>query len=243
MGGHLPGAKVTREIARIRGFAEGADIYSPAHFSDVRNRDELKEKVAWLREKSAGRPIGIKLAAGNIEADLDVALHAEPDFVTLDGRAGGTGSAPKFVKDAASVPTPFALYRARRFLDERQARSVSLLITGGLRVSPDFAKALALGADAVAIGTAAMIAIGCQQYRICDTGRCPVGITTHDPELRARLDVEQSAGRLANFLSVCTEELRAFARLTGKDDVHSLAVEDLCTTNSEISAHTAIEHV
>ena len=243
VGGHLPGNKVTDEIAAIRGFPAGADIISPAHFDDINNRDDLKAKVAWLREKSAGRPIGIKLAAGNIEADLEVALYAEPDFITLDGREGGTGSAPKFIKDASSVPTPFALHRARKWLDAKQAAGVSLLITGGFRISADMAKALALGADAVAIGTAAMIAIGCQQYRICNTGKCPVGITTHDPELRARLSVDKSAERLANFIQASTGELAEFARMTGNDDVHALSIEDLCTTNSEISGHTAIEHV
>jgi len=243
LGGHLPGRKVTAEVAAVRGFPEGADILSPAHFDDVRNPDDLKKKVTWLREQSGGRPIGIKLAAGNVEADLEVVLYAEPDFITLDGREGGTGSAPKFIKDAASVPTPFALYRARKFLDEKRAEDSSLLITGGFRVSSDFAKALAMGADAVAIGTAAMMAIGCQQYRICNTGKCPVGIATQDPELRARLGVERSAERLTNFLNVCTKELKEFARLTGNDDVHSLSVEDLCTTNSEISGHTSIEHV
>jgi glutamate synthase domain-containing protein 2 len=243
MGGHLPGEKVTKEIAEVRGFPEGTDIVSPASFEDIRNRNELRDKVSWLREKSGGKPIGIKLAAGHIEADLEVALYAEPDFVTIDGRAGGTGSAPKFVKGAASVPTVFALYRARKFLDDSGVADVSLLITGGFRVSPDFAKALAMGADAVAIGTAAMMAIGCQQYRICNTGKCPVGITSQDPVLRARLDVEKSAERLASFLRVCAEELKDFARLTGNSDVHGLSVEDLCTISSEISGHTLIEHV
>ena len=243
MGGHLPGKKVSGEIAAVRGFPEGSDIISPSHFSDILNRDDLLRTVEWLRETSAGRPVGIKVAAGNIEADLAIALHARPDFVTLDGRAGATGAAPKFVKMTASVPTLFALHRARKFLDERGAEDVSLLITGGLRISPDFAKALALGADGVAIGTAALMAIGCQQYRQCNTGRCPMGIATQDLELRARLDVEAAAARLANFLRVSTEELKDFARLTGNDDVHGLSVADLCTTNSEISEHTAIEHV
>ncbi len=243
MGGHLPGRKVSEEIAAVRGFPAGTDIVSPASFRDIRTPDDLKEKVAWLREKSGGKPIGIKLAAGHIEADLEVALYAEPDFVTIDGRAGGTGSAPKFVKGAASVPTVFALWRARKLLDEYGAKNVSLLITGGFRVSSDFAKALALGADAVAIGTAAMMAIGCQQYRICNTGKCPVGITSQDPELRARLDVAKSAERLASFLRVCTGELKDFARLTGNDDVHGLSQRDLCTLSSEISGHTSIEHV
>ena len=109
--------------------------------------------------------------------------------------------------------------------------------------SLDFAKALALGADAVAISTSALIAIGCQQYRVCNTGKCPTGIATQDPYLRRRLDVEQSAKKLENFLRVSTEELKDFARLTGNNDVHALAVSDLCTTNSEISNNTAIKHV
>ncbi|NQU24231.1 MAG: rubredoxin [Candidatus Nealsonbacteria bacterium] len=242
MGGHLPGSKVTEEIAAIRGFPKGSDIISPARFDDIRNRDDLSRKVEWLREKTAGKPIGVKIAAGNIEADLAAVLHARPDFITLDGRAGATGAAPKFVKDTTSIPSIFALCRARRFLDERGADNVSLVITGGLRISPDFAKALALGADAVAIGTAALMACGCQQYRICNTGKCPVGVTSQDPQLRARLDVDQSAKRLESFLRVSTEELTGFARLTGNDDVHKLAMEDLCTTNSEISQHTAVEH-
>lgn len=243
MGGHLPGDKVTPEIAQVRGRPEGTDIISPAHFEDIRNRDDLKRKVDWLREKSDGKPIGIKIAAGNIEADLEFTLFAGPDFITVDGRAGATGAAPKSVKDATSIPTIFALYRARKVLDNKRADNVSLVITGGLRVSADFAKALALGADAVAIASAALIACGCQQYRICNTGRCPVGVTSQDPELRARLNVDESARRVGNFLKVSTAELKMFARLTGNDDVHGLAITDICTINSEISGHTEIEHV
>ena len=243
MGGHLPAEKVTQEIAAIRGFAEGIDIMSPSHFDDVKNREDLRKKVNWLRTISGGKPIGVKLAAGNIEADLEVALYAEPDFVTMDGRPGATGAAPKFIKAAASLPTIFALYRAKKFLDQKGAKSISLVVTGGLRVSSDFVKALALGADAIAIGTAALMACGCQQYRICDTGKCPMGITTHDPKLRSRLDVDKSAKRLENFLRVSTEELKDFARLTGNSDVHELSIKDICTTNLEISSHTEIEHV
>ena len=173
---------------------------------------------------------------------MEFALAAEPDFITVDGRAGATGAAPKFIKDATSVPSIFALYRARQFLDDHEANSVSLIITGGLRISADFAKALALGADAVAIATSALIASGCQQYRICNTGRCPVGITSQDPELRKRLQVEKSAQGLENFLRVSTEELATFARLTGNKDVHHLSLHDIFTTNSEISSHTIMEH-
>ena len=243
MGGHLPGNKVTSEIAAIRGFSEGTDITSPAHYEDILTREQLKEKVAWLREISGGRPIGIKFAAGHIEADLEVALYAEPDFITLDGRAGGTGASPKYIKGSVGIPTPFAVYRARKFLNEKKAFHVSLICTGGLRVSSDFAKALALGADAVAISTSALMAIGCSQYRICNTGKCPMGIATQDPELRALLDIDKSAEKLHNFLKVCTAELQDFARLTGNANVQGLSVRDLCTTNSEISGHTLVRHV
>jgi glutamate synthase domain-containing protein 2 len=243
MGGHLPGHKVTAEIAAVRGRREGRDIISPSRFEDIRTQDDLRRKVEWLRDKSDGKPIGVKIAAGNLEADLEVAVHAQPDFITIDGRAGATGAAPKFVKDATSIPTIFAICRARRFLDERQLENISLVATGGFRISPDIAKALALGVDAVALATAALMAAGCQQYRICNTGRCPVGVTSQDPKLRKRLHVDRSAERLENFLRVTSEELRTFARLTGHTDIHQMTMADICTTNSEISSHTEIEHV
>ena len=242
MGAHLPGEKVIKEIAKIRGKREGEDIVSPANFKDIKNKRDLKKKVNWLRKKSGGKPIGIKIAAGHIEDDLKVAVYAKPDFITIDGRPGATAASLKFVKAASSIPTLFALYRARKFLD-KNSKNISLVITGGLRTSADFAKALALGADAIAIGIAALMACACQQYRICNTGNCPVGITTHDPILRKRLKVDLSARRLENYLRVSTEELKSFARLTGNDDVHKLSINDLCTVNSEISNHTDIEHV
>jgi len=243
MGGHLPGHKVTREIAEIRGFHEGQDIISPSHFPDIRSPEDLKQTIDQLRRQTKGKPIGVKLAAGRMSDDIRIAIGAGADFITVDGRAGGTGAAPKVIKAATSVPSVFALARAREILDAEGADHVSLIITGGLRVSSDFAKALAMGADAIAIGTAAMMAVGCQQYRICHTGKCPVGIATQDQALRARLDVELSATRVANYFRASMEELKEFARLTGSDSVHELSVEDLCTTNSEISNHTGIEHV
>jgi len=242
MGGHLPAHKVTAEIAKMRGYPEGTDITSPAHFPDINNPGELKDAVDMLRQRSGGKPIGIKMAAGNIENDLEVAVYAKPDFITIDGRPGATAAAPKFVKAATSVPTLFALYRARKFLDENDRTDISLVITGGLRISSDFAKALAMGADAIAIGTSALIAAACQQYRICHSGDCPVGVTTQKPELRARVMIEHSARRVENFLRVSTEEIRTFSRITGKNDVHDLNVKDLVTYNSEISDYTNIEH-
>ncbi len=243
MGGHLPGEKVTNEIAEIRGVRPGESIISPARFVDIGNQDELKQKIDWLRRMSGGRPIGLKFAAGNIEADLETALYAQPDFITLDGRAGATGAAPKYVKASTSVPTIFALHRARKFLDEHGADNVSLVITGGIRMSADIAKSLAMGADAVAIGTAALMAIGCQQYRMCNTGKCPMGIATQDVDLRAKFNVDEAARRLKNFLTAITGELIDFARLTGNDNIHDLSVADLCTVNSEISRYTSVEHV
>ena len=243
MGGHLPAEKVTAEIAKIRGFPEGRDIISPARFEDIRSKDDLRKTVDWLREKSDGKPIGIKLAAGSIEEDLEVALDASPDFITIDGRPGATAAAPKFVKRATSIPTVFALHRARKLFDRKGVEDTSLVITGGLRISSDFAKALALGADAVAIGTAALMASACQQYRICDTGKCPLGVTTQNLELRSRLRTKISAKMLENFLATSTRELQDFARLTGNTDVHGMSVGDLCTTNLEISVHTDIAHV
>jgi glutamate synthase domain-containing protein 2/rubredoxin len=243
LGAHLPAEKVTAEIAKIRGYPEKTDIISPARYDDIRNREDLAAKVEWLRQKSGGKPIGVKIAAGNIEADLGAVLFAEPDYITIDGRPGATGSAPKYIKDSTSVPTIFALHRARKYLDSHDARGISLVITGGFRTSADIAKGLAMGADAVALGTASLMACACQQYRICHTGKCPVGVTTQDPELRKRLEVSISARKLELFFRVTLEELKDIARLTGNDDVHALSVADLCTDVSEISGHTSVEHV
>lgn len=242
MGGHLPGDKVTEEIAKVRGKKIGKDIISPANFKGIRSKEDLKKLVDELRKKSEGRPIGIKIAAGNIEKDLDYISYAKPDFVTIDGRGGGTGAGPKVIKDATSVPTIFALYRTRKYLDDHNL-DIDLVITGGLRLSSDFAKALAMGADAIAIATSAMIAAGCEQYRICESGRCPMGIATQNPELRKRVNIEQSANRVFNYLNVSLEELKTFARITGHSNIHDLNIIDIATINSEISNNTNISHV
>jgi glutamate synthase domain-containing protein 2 len=215
---------------------------SPAHFKDILSKEDLRKKVDWLREQSDGKPIGIKIAAGNIEDDLEVIIYANPDFITIDGRGGATGSAPKFIKDSTSVPTIFALFRTRNFLDSKGIDHISLIITGGLRISSDFAKAIAMGADAIAIATAAMIAGGCQQYRICHTGKCPMGIATQNPKLRSRFNIDKSSRQVANYLKICTEELKMFTRITGNNNIHDLSLNNLCTTNSEISDNTDIKH-
>lgn len=242
MGGHLPGEKVTEDIAKIRNKPLGKDVISPSKFPDITTKEELKELVEQLRYSSLGRPIGIKIAAGRIEKDLEYCLFASPDFITIDGRGGATGASPKIIRDSTSVPTIYALYRAKKYLREHNS-DIDLVITGGLRLSSDFAKAIAMGATAVAIASAAMIAAACQQYRICGSGNCPVGMATQDKELRSRFNEEAAAQRVANYLKCSFEELKTFARITGKDDIHKLSVDDLCTINREISDYTDIPHV
>lgn len=242
LGGQLQGEKVTSEIAEIRGKPLGQDIHSPATIPGIETKEDLKDLVDDLRKRSKGRPIGLKFAAGRIEDDLEHVLYAEPDFITIDGRGGSTGASPKLIRDSTSVPTVYALSRARKYLDEHGS-DISLTITGGLRVSSDFAKALAMGANAIAIGTAAMIAAACQQYKICDTGDCPVGVATQDEKLRKRFKIETASKRVENYLRVSNDELKTFARITGHGDVHDLNINDLVTVNSEISDYTDIKHV
>ena len=241
MGGHLPGEKVTPEIAALRGKKPGEDVQSPSKFPEINSKEDLKAMVDMLRERSEGRPIGIKIAAGRIEQDLEHCVFAQPDFITIDGRGGATGSSPFFLREATTVPTVYALSRARKYLDSVHS-DIALVITGGLRVSPDFAKALALGADAIAIASAALIAAACQQYRICGSGNCPVGIATQNPELRARLNMEAAVRRVANFLNVSLSELKTFARITGHSSVHDLSLSDLITLDKDIEEFTGIPH-
>lgn len=242
MGGHLPGEKVTAEIAAIRNKKQGEDIQSPSKFPEINSKEDLRAMVDMLRERSQGRPVGIKIAAGNIEKDLEHCVFAGPDFITIDGRGGATASSPFFLREATSVPTIYALARARNYLDRVHA-DIELVITGGLRVSSDFAKALAMGADAVAIASAALIAAACQQYRICGSGNCPVGVATQDPELRKRLDIDASAQRVANFLNVSLKELKMFARVTGNHSVHDLSRENIVTMDSDLARYTGIRHI
>ena len=241
MGGHLPGGKVTPEIAKIRNKPLGQDVISPSKFPEINSADDLRNLVSELRTRSEGRPIGIKIAAGRIEKDLEYCVYAKPDFITIDGRGGATGASPAIIRDSTSVPTIYALYRARKYLDSIGS-DIDLVITGGLRVSSDFAKAIAMGADAVAIASAAMVAAACQQYRICGTGMCPVGVATQDEKLRERLHIDTAAKRIENYLKCSAEELRTFARITGNKDIHGLSVDDLCTISEEISEHTNIAH-
>ena len=244
MGGHLPGEKGDAGDRQDPEQAAGAGCRSARpKFPEI--DDQGGSESSWLDQSAAwprrGGPSASRLRPGRIEKDLEFCVYAEPDFITIDGRGGATGASPMLVRDATSVPTVYALYRARKYLDSVHS-DISLVITGGLRVSSDFAKALAMGADAVAVASAALIAAACQQYRICGAGNCPVGVATQKPELRARLKVEAAAARVANFFNVSLEELKTFARITGHERLHDLSVDDLCTISREISEYTSIRH-
>ncbi|MGN0313596.1 MAG: glutamate synthase-related protein [Fusicatenibacter sp.] len=241
MGGHLPSEKVTEEISKIRQKPMGEDVIAPSRFPGIETKEDLKTLIDQLRMASDGRPIGVKIAAGHIERDLAFCVYANPDFITIDGRGGATGSSPKLLRDASSVPTVYALYRAKKYLDE-VGSDIDLIITGGLRVSSDFAKAIAMGATAIAVASAPLMALACQQYRICGSGMCPVGVATQDEDLRTRLKGDAPAMRVANYLRVTLEELKTFARITGHENLHDLSVDDLCTINREISEFTNIPH-
>jgi glutamate synthase domain-containing protein 2 len=242
LGGLLPGSKVKDQIAEVRGLTPGTEARSPSRFPDINSISDMQERIKWIRSINPDIPIGIKFAASRIEADLAAAAELDVDWITLDGRAGGTGAAGKHVKDNICVPTVFAIPRARKWLDDHGV-DVTLCVTGGFRSSADVAKALALGADAVALATAAMIAIGCQQYRACSSNNCPVGIATQRAELRDRFDFESSATRMHNFLEAMTEQMQDFARMCGKRSLRDLSYDDLATTSHEISQHTPIVHV
>jgi glutamate synthase domain-containing protein 2/CDGSH-type Zn-finger protein len=229
-GGHLPAAKNTGKIAVVRGIPAGQPAISPPTFTDLHTPDDFRRFADRVRELTGGIPIGFKLSANHIEKDIDFALEASADYVILDGRGGGTGAAPLLFRDHISVPTIPALARARHHLDQRGVgRDVTLIITGGLRVPSDFIKALALGADGIALANSAMQAIGCIGARICNSNNCPAGIATQKPELRARLDIEQSAERLNNFLRASVGLMKVMARACGHTHLRQFNRDDLAT--------------
>jgi glutamate synthase domain-containing protein 2 len=184
--------------------------------------------------------VGFKMSAQHIEADIDFALEAGADYIILDGRGGATGAAPEVFKNNIGVPTIPALARARKHLDTVGAKKVSLIITGGLRTESDFVKALALGADVVAIANSALQAIGCLAMRACHTDNCPVGIATQKKGLRARLVVEESARRLGNYLDATTELMKVLARACGHRHVSDFSPNDLTTWDGEMAALSGV---
>jgi glutamate synthase domain-containing protein 2/nitrite reductase/ring-hydroxylating ferredoxin subunit len=228
-GGHLPGKKVTAKIAVVRGLKPGEDAISPARFPDWTEVKQIRAFADEVRSRTGGIPIGYKLSAQHVEKDIDAALEVGCDYIILDGRGGGTGAAPLVFRDNISVPTIPALARARRHLDKSGRKDVTLIITGGLRQPADFAKALALGADAVAVSNAAIQAIGCLGMRACHTNNCPVGIATQKPNLVSRIIVDQSAERLARFFETAVELMQIMARACGHTHLNQLSIDDLVT--------------
>ncbi|MFN2168788.1 MAG: FMN-binding glutamate synthase family protein, partial [Anaerolineae bacterium] len=241
-GGHLPGRKVRGKIAEVRGLSAGTDAISPPRFPDWHGLAEFRDFAAQVREATGGIPVGFKLSAQHIEKDIDAALEVGADYIILDGRGGGTGAAPRLFRDNISVPTIPALARARRHLDRSGAAQVTLIITGGLRLPADYVKALALGADAVALANAPMQAIGCLGMRACHTNNCPVGIATQKPHLRARLPVDEAAERLARFFTASVELMTVLARAAGHTRLADFNPRDLTTFKRDMADLTGVAY-
>jgi methylamine---glutamate N-methyltransferase subunit C len=238
-GGHLPGNKVTAEIAEVRGLEPGQDAISPSRFPEWTTPAEIADFADEVRDRTGGIPIGYKLSAQHIEDDLEAALEVGVDYVIVDGRGGGTGAAPLLFRDNISVPTIPALARARRFLNAN-APDVTLVITGGLRTPADFVKALALGADAVALANAPLQAIGCLGMRACNTNNCPVGIATQQEHLRDRLPVDEAAQRLHRYFEATVELMKLLARACGHGSLADFSVADLTTWKPDMAALSGV---
>ncbi|NRB39157.1 MAG: CDGSH iron-sulfur domain-containing protein [Pseudomonadales bacterium] len=242
-GGHLPGSKNIGKIAEVRGIEVGQPAISPPTFKDLSSVADFKRFSDRVRELSGGIPIGFKLSANHVERDVQFALDAGADYIILDGRGGGTGAAPNLFRDHISVPTIPALARARRHLDKQGASGrVTLIVTGGLRVPSDFVKAMALGADGIALSNSAMQAIGCVAARMCNTNNCPAGIATQKQDLRQRLNVEKASLQLANFFDASVELMQVMARACGHDHLNKFSKDDLATWNREMAFLTGVEY-
>lgn len=241
-GGHLPGNKVKGKIAEVRGLNEGEAAVSPSRFPDWDNLDEYRRFAAEVRDETGGIPIGVKLSAQHIERDIEAALQIGVDYIILDGRGGGTGAAPLIFRDNISVPTIPALARARRYLDKKGRSDVTLVITGGLRLPADFIKAMALGADAIAVSNSALQSIGCLGMRACHTNNCPVGIATQKPHLRQRMKIEKGAEQLDNFFRASTELMQVMARACGHSHLNQYCIDDLTTWNRDIAHLSGIDY-
>ncbi len=241
-GGLLPKEKLTEEILEVRKVKPGQDVHSPAYHPDIKDIKDLRAKIEWLRKISGGVPIIIKLGAADIEKDIELGIRANPDVIAIDGMEGGTGAAPEIMLNDFGIPTLAALIRARKALDRLRARQ-ELWIGGGLSKGADFAKALALGADAVFVSFPLLIAMGCAYCRLCWTGKCPKGVATQDKKLREQFNIQEAAEKVARFVKNCTEEIKMAAGACGEDNIHNLKPEYLRSLNWEFSQATGIKHV
>ncbi|MEM3258614.1 MAG: glutamate synthase-related protein [Thermoproteota archaeon] len=244
-GGLLLGEKVVGEVSKIRGLPEGSDAISPARHLDIVGPEDLRMKIEQLREITDWKvPIAVKFAAGRVKDDVKIAAKAGADFIVVDGKPAGTGAAPDSLIEFAGIPTIAAITQADAALKEIGMRNeVSLVASGGIRTGADVAKALALGADAVAIATGVLVAIGCKRCGLCFTGKCPYGIATQDQNLRRRLNVKSASIRAANYLKSVVEELKMFTQLSGKTSVKNLEKEDLRALTLEASMITGVKLV
>ena len=248
LGGHLLADKITPEIARVRNMIEagarfrpGENAISPSRHLDINNVVDLKKRVESLREITGGVPIALKIAGGHVEKDLDIVIEADPDVIVVDGSEGGTGAAPSIAKDHAGLPLIYLLTRTVKYLTAKGLRDrYTLVAAGGLKGPADFVKALALGADAVYSSGYLKFGLGCVYCRSCETGRCPVGITTQDPTLRSRLDVPQRSREVENLFRVGTNEMSKMARMVGCDDLSKLSVDHMRALSLEVSQCTGV---
>ncbi len=248
LGGHLLADKITPEIARVRNMIEqgarfrpGENAISPARHLDINSPDDLRQRVLELREVTGGVPIAIKIAGGRVERDLDVVFHADPDVIVVDGSEGGTGAAPTIAKNHAGLPLVYLLPRTIAYMKKKSVRDrYTLIAAGGLKGPADFAKVLALGADAVYTAGYVKFGLGCVYCRSCESGKCPTGITTQDPALRKRLEVSQRAKEVENLLRVSTNEIAKICRLCGCSDIKDLNTSHLRALAREIADATQV---
>jgi len=225
IGGHLPGRKVSSDIAGTRMIPIGSDALSPAPHHDIYSIEDLRQLIYALKEATEyEKPVGVKIAAvHNVGAIASGIVRAGADYVYLDGFRGGTGAAPTVIRDNVGIPVEIALAAVdERLRNEGIRHEASIICAGSIRSSADVAKAIALGADAVAIGTAALITLGCHVCQQCHTGNCSWGITSQRPELTRRLDPSLGAEMAANLLEGWTEELKEILGALGVNAVESL---------------------
>jgi len=262
-GGMLLGLKISERVAKMRTLPQGIDQRSACRHPDWVGPDDLTIKIAELREITDWQvPIYVKFGATRVRDDVKLAVKAGADVVVIDGMQAGTAATQQVFIEHAGIPTLPALRQAVEALDEMNVRGqVQLIISGGIRTGADVAKALAMGADAVSLGQAVLMALGCnsetynsggqkidvtEEYQKlgtapgfchhCQTGLCPVGVTTQIPDLEMRLQPEWGAGRLKNYLKTLTMELATLARACGKSNVHHLEREDLVALTIEAAA-------
>ena len=242
LSGHLMASKITKEIAEFRQLPEGIDLHSHPRHGDIFGADDLCLKMEELRDVTDNEiPIFMKLAAGRVWEDVKIAVKAGADGIVIDGAEGGTGAAPVVASNNLGIPTLPALVQAVRSLEDMGVKDeISLIVSGGIKDGADVAKALALGADAVAIGTGAMIAMGCVVCLRCHEGKCAFGIGTQDPDLRQRLDIDEAAQQVANYIQAMTNEAIILAKAAGKTKLTSLEREDLRSLTLETCAMTGI---